>query len=392
MPDVILIADDLTGAADSAAPFASHGMSARLVFDRASELPAGVTALTTDSRDLPVHAARSAVAQACRWVAQAGGADHLLFKKIDSTLRGHLLEELEIVIAQFRIERLLLSPAFPAQGRTTLGARQHVHGIPLSQSSFATERTCDDLARLFDGLSGLPYREYRLDAVRGDTSRLRRMLARPGVHVPDIETDADMERCVDAALEAGVRGFAGAGGLGRALAYRTGPRCAAPPGDTHLSSATLIVAGSRNQTTLNQVDAALRAGTPVVPLSMEDDDWERTVTGHLQAGTSAIVSSVSAGLARETPETIREQLGRGVERVIARSQPGSLILTGGDVAAAVCQSLGVRAISLRGELEPGIPVGTLEGGDASGLTVVTKAGGFGDRDAFRRLLGSVGRQ
>jgi uncharacterized protein YgbK (DUF1537 family) len=54
-----------------------------------------------------------------------------------------------------------------------------------------------------------------------------------------------------------------------------------------------------------------------------------------------------------------------------------MVLTGGDVAAAVCARLGARAIWLRGEVEPAIPWGSLDGGAMPGMPIVTKAGSFG---------------
>lgn len=61
----------------------------------------------------------------------------------------------------------------------------------------------------------------------------------------------------------------------------------------------------------------------------------------------------------------------------ARSRPRAIVLTGGATARAVCDRLRVHALRIRGELSPGIPFGTLEGGQWSGVPVVTKAGGFG---------------
>jgi uncharacterized protein YgbK (DUF1537 family) len=60
-------------------------------------------------------------------------------------------------------------------------------------------------------------------------------------------------------------------------------------------------------------------------------------------------------------------------------------LTGGETAYSVCRALGSAAIALAGELEPGVPVGVLLDGPYGGLTVVTKAGGFGDPETLQRL-------
>jgi uncharacterized protein YgbK (DUF1537 family) len=64
------------------------------------------------------------------------------------------------------------------------------------------------------------------------------------------------------------------------------------------------------------------------------------------------------------------------------SQTGGLVLTGGDVAAAVCSALNVEAVWLRGEISPGLPWGVLEGGSVDGRPIATKAGSFGADDAL----------
>jgi uncharacterized protein YgbK (DUF1537 family) len=75
-----------------------------------------------------------------------------------------------------------------------------------------------------------------------------------------------------------------------------------------------------------------------------------------------------------------------------RDRYDAMILTGGDVAAAVCGKLEAEAIWLGGEVLPAIPWGTLDGGMHPGLPVITKAGSFGDElamvDAVEFLRGS----
>jgi uncharacterized protein YgbK (DUF1537 family) len=73
------------------------------------------------------------------------------------------------------------------------------------------------------------------------------------------------------------------------------------------------------------------------------------------------------------------------ERVIAifAAQPvGGLILTGGDTASFVLRALQATSIRLAGEVARGVPWGFVEGGMAHGCVVVTKSGGFGEREAL----------
>lgn len=389
MPDLILLADDLTGAADTAAPFAGHGIPARLILDRSARPKGGVTALSTESRDAPAPDAMSAVHDACVWVRHCGMPDAMLFKKIDSTLRGHVSDELDVVIKQYGIDRILLTPAFPAQGRTTRSGRQLVRGAPLARSGFGVDR--DDLIALFEGVGGLPVVHHSLEAVRGDPAELAARMRDPGIHIPDIEADDDLDRCVAAGLDSGMTRFCGAGGLGRALAARLDPDSKRQCEPVSLKGPVLFVAGSRNQATLDQVAAADNAGVPAVPLSDRPGDAARAVVDHIHNRRNTVLSSTSGGSLPDDPKEIRRGLATAVRQVISSVWPGVILLTGGDIAAAVCRELGVTAIDLRSEVEPGIPIGLFEAGQVAGLPVVTKAGGFGDPETFLRVIASARR-
>jgi len=81
-------------------------------------------------------------------------------------------------------------------------------------------------------------------------------------------------------------------------------------------------------------------------------------------------------------QAVADALAEIARRLVAEGRVGGLILTGGDIAAAVCDALGGSALWLRGETQPGIAWGILLGGLLPGLPVVTKAGGFGTDEAL----------
>jgi uncharacterized protein YgbK (DUF1537 family) len=111
-----LLADDLTGALDSAARFVP--LTGRLpVFWHAADTP-GSAAFDSGTRDLPEDAARSRIEA---FVMLLDGAD-IAFKKIDSLLRGHVA--LELAACRRFFDHCMMAPAFPFQGRITRGGRQ----------------------------------------------------------------------------------------------------------------------------------------------------------------------------------------------------------------------------------------------------------------------------
>ncbi|MEZ4639796.1 MAG: four-carbon acid sugar kinase family protein [Caldilineaceae bacterium] len=113
-----MLADDLTGAADSAARCRHAGFSAAIFLQPPQPpLPADANALTSDSRHLPAHDA----AQRVRAVAAPlADLDARWYKKIDSTLRGNLGSELDALLDLGIGDCAVICPAFPAQGRALI--------------------------------------------------------------------------------------------------------------------------------------------------------------------------------------------------------------------------------------------------------------------------------
>ena len=149
-PQLIIIADDLTGAADSAGFYATLGLTA-LACLRPGVCPStDVLAISTNSRDLNRGEAAERTRRATEATLRGANAHDRAwwFKKIDSTLRGHPGAELAAVMSALGAECALVAPAFPAQGRTTVGGRQRVDGIPLNRTEFARSVSTADLSAL----------------------------------------------------------------------------------------------------------------------------------------------------------------------------------------------------------------------------------------------------
>jgi uncharacterized protein YgbK (DUF1537 family) len=88
-----------------------------------------------------------------------------------------------------------------------------------------------------------------------------------------------------------------------------------------------------------------------------------------------VILRIARGLV--TVDEVRER--------IAGTPAAALVLSGGDTASAVCRAIGVQRIELCDEIVPGVPRGILRGGDFDGLSVATKSGGFGERDALIQI-------
>jgi D-threonate/D-erythronate kinase len=381
--DWTIIADDLTGACDTGVAFARHGLRTRVAFTPDADFAsAQVRVVTTEARALPEQDAVRVVEDAVH--ALGLGREHGIYKKIDSTLRGHPGAELAAVMRAAGTEQALVTPAFPGQGRMVCGGRVKVHGVALEETAFGQEVAQPDMLALFGAAGSV--QSISLEAVRGGVQRLVGCMDRSTarVWVADAETEADLAMLAQASVQAGIRLLCGSAGLARAL-VKTLPSGGGNPVFQAQHGPVLVVCGSYHPIALRQVEQARNSGMRVVPVSSTGMRIARN-NEHLfgterQAETLILYPEDQGHIAGKEAE-IGEELARLASGVLSHARAGGLVLTGGETAARVCQALDCAAIDLGGEVQPGIAWGWLASGPYAGLPVVTKAGGFGDENTL----------
>ena len=397
-----IVADDLTGALDSAAPFAASGYSVYVPLNPSEPgaFAHDVVSITTESRALPPDDAAEAVRRVVRRLSSDG---RWVYKKIDSLLRGNVGPEAAAAAETCGAEVVLAAPAFPAQGRTVVGGRVYVHGRDLADAL----RDADPLVgggagsvqAAFAGLQEavlIPLAEVR----RGPEAVLGRLNQLSGaVAVADAERDEDMAVLARAVLSCVPRVMpCGSAGLATALASEMGRNysaCAeAAPWSRGVVRPVLVVVGSQSAVSADQVSRLRRrAGVAVVELRAAELDsaGARSAAGELAAalGRGGMVVLLLTGV-RELVDAAREagteaaltahiakRMGEIAALALERQPAGALVLTGGATAMGVLGALGCVGLEVLGEAASGVPVSRAVGGLADGVWVVTKAGAFG---------------
>lgn len=396
MKSAVVIADDLTGAADTGVGFTRAGLTVTVVFSAEESLPGDVLVYTTESRYVGESEARKRIHSLIPRIKEAG----FIYKKIDSTLRGYPGAELGEIVAGLGVEKLLVAPAFPAQGRTTVAGKQYINGIPLERTSFQGEVANSDLTCLFRDC-GRPIQSVSLNRLRSHPSRLQALFSSPGpaLIIGDAETDLDLQILAGAAIQSGLRLFCGSAGLAAALADhfpKQLPALERPP-FRRQEGPVLAIAGSRNPVTVDQVIAARDAGVWVVELPpdlecvhAQPPQWViDAVSPGLSRGQDLLLTTSRSVDAPCGPRGVAERLAQCAAYFASRHEIGGLVLTGGDVAMAVISGLSASGVKLWGEISSGIPLGSLVGGVSPDLAVITKAGGFGGKDALRIAIHSL---
>lgn len=342
----LILADDLTGALDSAVGFT--GRDRRVIVARTPAAVAGalavdpdVLAINTASREVGVQAAVDRVRSAL--VDVPPGAFSVVMKKIDSRLKGHVAAESRVLADWAGLSRQVASPAIPAMGRRVAAGWLVGDGV----------------------VAPIPV------AAR----------CGPGVLVPEIASDADLDATVADASAPTL--WIGARGLAFALARRGG--VAAPEG-AMASGPVMIANGSRDPLTLAQIAAIGDAATVVAA-----PDGAAPGDGAVEAALvrrEALVLSMSDGGGGLVGARAAERFAATTVALAERVRPATLLICGGESAQATLDRLGIHRLQVVAELRPGLPLCLVETVWGQ-VGVVTKSGGFGAPGLLAEILASV---
>jgi 4-hydroxythreonine-4-phosphate dehydrogenase len=389
-PAIVILADDLSGAADCGVACTELGLQT-VVALRPGLATSGADALAIDANTRAMTATKAA--EVTEHLAFSYRDHGLVFKKLDSTLRGHLGPELGAMLRARRAVQpeavIIVAPAFPTHGRTTVDGHQRLHGVPLERTEIWRREYSGETASIpmmlrARGLrtSLLPLHQVRAD-IETLSATLHKLADGCDVIVCDAETEFDLAAVAASSLRLGSRALcAGSAGLARQLveaAHLSRPRAA--PATPVINGSMLFVIGSRSSVSRRQAAVlAVREGVANVASDPTATREELLISGAaarlgaaLAAGQDTIIWQPETR-AMDDAET-RDCGGVAALLAAERDRIGALFATGGETARCLLEALDVEALDLVGEIEPGVPMGIARG--TRRFPVITKAGAFG---------------
>lgn len=397
-----IIADDLTGALDTALQFHKVGLKT-IVSSRPNVWPVDnqVTAITTETRH--IDAGRAAARVRASAHARLLEAPSPIYKKTDSLLRGNVAVELRALLDSLNVATLVFSPAFPSGGRTTVDGVHKINGIPVADAepghdpvTPVRESHIPSLLRTNTNISAstVPLSVIRAGPNAIATAFETHRTSGTEILVPDVETDNDLKAIVTAMEATNLTAVsAGSAGLAEHLAQQCALTPLRPPRLAQSSFVAAIV-GTPNRHTRTQVERVVAiAKTRLVhvhsmsalvhALAEAKSAWKSNHGVIFDATASG--PSPDCGQRKEQLQVIRAMCF-----ALASDISGlGLILTGGDTARVALEGLGVEAIEIVDEIEWGVPVGHTYGSSKLTIPIVTKGGTMGSTNAlvaaFRRL-------
>jgi uncharacterized protein YgbK (DUF1537 family) len=392
MFEYVIVADDYTGAVETASKFMSGGYRSSITLDSGSlnsMQGRSVVALDTETFFSTPEEARAKLrkvaADLLPW------KDNIVFfKRVEPSLRGNVGPEVQTLIREMKFEYAVVVPAFSRgrraveEGTAYLDAHERLSHLTVTTSKSATlEATAEALRK--EGLSPL---EVGLEDIRD--GKTEEIIAGKGCFCFDAESDEDLKNIVQGVLKVTLASkvlWVGSVGLAEALALSPRP--------------FVVVVGTAHPRSIRQarqlldnamaypvqLDAgALREGDEAAKAecARAADEAEHL----LRCGRSILLAAtlngrfVRGAYPDDNLDGFLNFLAETVREIVGRVKVGGLCVTGGGCAVRIVRKIKAGSVELEEEIQEGITLSRIGGGSFDGLPLIIKSGSLGGERAL----------
>ncbi len=403
---VVIIADDLTGANEIAALMVKEGKRPLVLTHPPdnhviTELWKSYDSLVINlnSRNLSAQRAYDTVKDFL--VSSGTVRKRLVYKKIDSTLRGNVGKEIDAILDAECAEIAVLAPALPKMGRVTVGGYHLVNGLPVGRTSYPQTSTGPFLSELLQLRTQCSHQVgyIGLQSIESGPSAIYQQLigeCKKGssIILCDCCSEDDLKNINQAIGNLNAKVLpVGSAGLFEELFKESKPH--------FLPS--LIACGSLNRITRFQLmklideerNGYLELDVPSLLSKSNKEEFKNLVLkgeAILNQGKNLLIATSEKRWGDRKNEThmmrlkIDQSLACLAKHFMESFPFTGVVATGGDTAMALLDVLHTQSVEIVGEVESFVPIGIMKGGKWEGMVIITKTGGFGTEDVFFKAL------
>jgi uncharacterized protein YgbK (DUF1537 family) len=409
--ELLIIADDLTGAIETGVQLAKQRIPSKVALNSEidlqsvfAEIDCSVFIVNTESRHLPLKEAAARVTNVLKKAQLAKVSKY--YKKTDSTMRGNIGAELEAFLHESSQQTLAFIPAHPALGRYTRKGFHYIYEKLLHETEFAK----DPLEPINQSsISEILHLKTSINVRSIDPARKDNKPLEEGMMVFDCRSEHDLRAIGDILLSKGLHhAIAGSAAMVQLL-----------PQLHHLNilnlktsklhGPSLVINGSLNRISLEQVRYAGEKGIKTISIPQElliDSNFH--ISQYFISLHSEIKTTILNGqdiILNSTPiddafdfnfstkellkqnryELIAERIGLIVAAILEEVHLSILTVFGGDTISGIMQAMSCDYIEPEQEIIPGVALSLVTVKNKN-LHLVSKPGGYGDKDAIIQIL------
>lgn len=408
MTELLIIADDLTGAIEAGVLLAKQLIPARVIHQplfKNAELQLGEVAVlvyNTESRHIIAAAAADRVRDIMKKAKEAG--IKRFYKKTDSTMRGNIGAELEAFLSESGQQTMAFIPAHPRLKRFTRKGYHFIGEKLLHETEFGN----DPLEPIRN--SFIPELLQQQTSISVNSTPLTNAhINEKGIMVFDCNSEAELadiaQFLMKNNLHHAISGSAAMVELLPSLFHLHSIHSEMPK----LRAPVLLVSGSLNPISRQQVYVAGQNGVKTIPVPGELINMKKlsdaaalpsyinSISRDIEKHQKIIVTS-TAFVDVKNPDfplkdqvsphgfdAVSELMGGIVSGILKNTSIGTLIVFGGDTLMGIMKALGCSYIEPKSEIMPGVALSWAMIGE-SRIPLITKPGGYGDEDTVLKLM------
>ncbi len=361
---IVVIADDITGAAELGGIALRYGLKVLLSNDVSISPSIDVLILYTNTRSLKREEAVAVMKELTGKVVALKPS--LIYKKTDSVLRGYVVAEMEAQMEVLKLEKALLVPANPLLGRTIKHGQYFLNGQPIHETSFSTDPE-------------FPITSSRVEDMLGSENKTIHVLTKNtelpvGISIGEAVSMKDVEAWTnyqhDPVFLAGAASFFWALLKSKYSIVKKTP-------DLKLSNPTILVSGTTYKKNVDR-RKELQHLISYMPAKMfakntidkkDLDKWTDQTLGILSTYGSAIIAIGDYGEIKADAKLLREKLSKVVNLLLNQTEIKELLIEGGSTAYSIIHGLGLRSFIPTEELSQGVVRMKAEGEHDLHLTI-----------------------
>lgn len=391
MKKILLLADDFTGANDSGIKVVERGYKVSISVDNNYDSESQITIIDSETRNLSQDEAYDTLDDIVSKIDKLN--DYMIiYKKVDSTLRGNIKKEYEAIIKHLNPKYIIFAPAHPDLKRTTRQGIQYVGENRVLESEFAEDPQKPVLDDDIKTLLSHDYTHHNIDEIRS------KIIIEPGVNTFDCETYDDLLLVSRESLKIKDRVlYIGSAGLFDSLFD-----------ELIIKKPAVAIVGSVSSKNRKAVEYCEKMGVPVIDITLKDQIQNNTkekmslAVSYLNENKDVIIITSknrdeylkSMDFLDENglnPDLVLSELIKEIsDTIVARTDISGVFTTGGTTSVEFLKSIKAKSTDLIDEIEDGVIMSKINGIDKN-LFLVTKAGAFGDKKTIYNALGEIRR-
>jgi uncharacterized protein YgbK (DUF1537 family) len=367
---IAVIADDFTGAAELAGISLRYGLSVSVHLDNAINANANVAIISTDSRSMQKAAAIYCTADAVEAIINYEPS--LLYKKIDSVLRGYVIDEIKVQMELSEKSKAFILPANPSLQRTISDGEYFINGKKITETAFIN----DPEFPISNASVTSMLHDETVQVLKHDD-----WLPVEGIVVGEAESTTDVEAWAESMDDSWM--LVGAGDFYTALLEKKYK--AQPQQKPELQSPHLYVCGTAFEER-KQFIRSLNC-CAYMPDNISEEWLQETGDIIKEQGKAVIAIDES----NEPALTLRTTMAKAVAAIVARENVKEIFIEGGSTAAAVLEELNIKKLTPVNELSRGVVrmkvcSPPLEGLGEADLFITVKPGSYQLPEEIKQLF------